>query len=259
MEAGICRVSESRRRPTNIRAVVATTYFIFNSSVVAEVSRSDHGHPLIRWGGIWRTFDEFCQVALLGPSFKAPTGRQGYDTLQRWYRYRDEPFRFMELPTELRLEIIEHAVDDDIYPMVVPPVHPVGVPAVSLGKGWKPIAPSRRLEGTHDPADVVAPPRTATSPMNVSKQVRAGLLSVLRASSRQCFDDPAQLRKFPPLFRHGVLQAKDLSHVALNFDNKSYLEFFGVEAYPYGGNSQVLVRMLRLSACMGQIKTTGPC
>lgn len=181
---------------------------------------------MISWRDEWVSFETFYESIVSESPFPLPTGDNGHDFLWRWYKFRETPFRFLELPKELRLEIYEYVAGEEIYPQIRS--FPPGV-LPGFGNGWIPKAPRNILEGTHNPANEVRPPLADI--LGLNKQIRDEALEPVWSHSRQSFEHPNALLQVAMM--RPLLPAKALTRIALNFDNSTYIKFFGMQVFPW--------------------------
>jgi hypothetical protein len=105
------------------------------------------------------TYPDYC-INYLGyrstSAFRETVGVNGYAAFFDWYKASGRPFRFMDLPLEIRLNIYAHSIGRDIYPKRG--IWPSLGPNMCLGKGWTPTPPPIPefiYADTHDPKDVI--------------------------------------------------------------------------------------------------------
>jgi hypothetical protein len=154
-------------------------------------------------------------------AYQRTVGASGYSNLFDWYSASGRPLRFEDLALEIRQQIYEYAIGDDIYPRVD---NMLGVPSVCLSKGWIPQAPFRQLEGTHHQNEEVAPPDLTLSYLN--KQIHVEFMDMVWRSPRMSFPDPSLLRDVANIKQ--ALPTCALRRIGLNFSNMEYIRFFGV-------------------------------
>jgi hypothetical protein len=194
--------------------------------------------PSVEWRDIRLSCEKFLDAIVDSVSLHAPAGKEGYDILWQWYRQNGRFFRFMNIPTELRLEIYRFMIGTQIYPELrsVPKKEVKMV----LGNGFIPKAPLLALKNTHGLDDEVPPPNTALLQLNkhISAECYDEAWKEAWTERRYCF---AELQKMSDVVRYITLSSKGivpsastLKHVELNLGNDEYLKFFGMEATEWG-------------------------
>jgi hypothetical protein len=156
-------------------------------------------------------------------------GEQGSAALLGWYGASGRPFRFMDFPVEIRQKVYLYLIGRDIYPKkrsassLVP---------MSLGSGYYPfnsnfhaaVHMSEEAFSTMDPNDIVPAPNQTAAWLN--KQLREEVYDFVWHSTRLNFsrinnlNDIVSMKSFIPSYA--------LRRIGLNFDNGTYLAFFGV-------------------------------
>lgn len=155
--------------------------------------------------------------------YRKTIGGHGSAALFNWYQATRKPFRFMDLPVELLLQVYSYCIGNDVCPKVITVNEK---PAVGIGRGWVPSPPmSPELDSTYDLSEVVAAPNAAI--LSLSKNDREEALDAVWMSTRLCFAGPRSLEKMTtaPL----SLPTYALKKIGLNFLSLNYIEFFGAE------------------------------
>lgn len=176
----------------------------------------------------WIDFGEYLERCVqdiyfpMTSAFRRTVGATGCSNLFNWYQTSGRPFRFQDVPLELRQQIYEYAMGADIYPQVK---DIIGVPSVCMGKGFIPQAPFSQLDGTHSPKEEVQPPNLTLSYLN--KEIHIEFMGTLWRSARMSFSEPICLQNVATL--RLTLPTFALRRIGLNFRNLEYIQFFGVD------------------------------
>jgi hypothetical protein len=199
----------------------------------------------VKWRGKWMDFAKYLERFMAEPNFSSTRafrrtlGDQGWSTLFDWYRDSGRPFRFLELPLELRTMIYASGIGNDIYPKVKEQgiiLQDGIIYDMSLGNGWTPEPPFPFLADTDDPDERVACPDKSMT--RLCKQTRREVFECAWRSARVNF--PNSLRLYKISLIRPQLPTYALNHLGLNFSNLGYLRFLGGDVEVAPGNRDII-------------------
>jgi hypothetical protein len=174
----------------------------------------------------WLDFATYLQKLVRDKKFRTSwvysltVGQRGYNTMFHWYRIINKPFRFLDLPLELRREIYAQWIGPDVYPLK----RIYGSDSNDVYLGLRPIW------GAYDGGyfcKEATQQGSATSGLGTTcKQIRVEMLEFLWACTCMKFRFNHDLSGIASI--RSALPTYALKHISLNFSNGQYIRFFGV-------------------------------
>ena len=156
------------------------------------------------------------------------TGKAGYASQYNWWKETGQTFQIMDLPAELRIQIMEAAFGYDVYPST----SSFATGDLYLGEG------SDQQFGYIDDFSTYNPTLKRVDGPNiaallVSKTIHSEILDYVRTGTCKCFGSRVScysylLRDSPP-----PIQFEHLHIVEMHMMNSEYIQFFGIEASPF--------------------------
>ncbi|KAF2751942.1 hypothetical protein M011DRAFT_473238 [Sporormia fimetaria CBS 119925] len=224
---------------TQVTFIANTECGRFTATVPVKVPRkSAHTNyiieqPSIKWRGEWVPVAQLLDTFIAFGSHDLPLGQKGYNAQWRWYQFRQTPFRFLDLPTELRVLIYQYTCPE-ICPFTIQHRQKY---CILYRQGWQPQPPRiRELHGTQDPSEEIPKPNL----MLLNKQIHGEFLYELLNSSLATITNLEKLNAFmwgaPHIFPSQ--SPRFLSHVCLNFSMRDYFTFLGLKNEFWGAGFQ---------------------
>jgi hypothetical protein len=187
---------------------------------------------------IWVSFSDWLRQACASQEW---VGKKGYDKLFNWWKYTGPSRRFEDFPHELQDKIYTYALGGEVYPLstlnwlqVINPAARANA-CLALGRGYHRGLFSNNLVQleTHLPEarPFIFEPNLAL--LRTSSWIRDEMLHVGWVLMRARFFDPETFHAAIDARAGTAMSYNPLRKIELNFTNRAWFDFFGVEMLPY--------------------------